>query len=810
MRVSYLAVPLAAAVAAACFLHWGKDAPLAHSTEAIAPGAFVGTSRHHSQPRAFALLPDKGELLQYDSERIERGAYTARPVQLSEAHALNAIGGTLTIKTPEGKDVRLQYLRHYESAEGNWSWVGKPVDGRAGNEAVITFGEKAAFGLIPTGNGEPLQLTMSKGRAWIVETDASKLAAMTPETAAKLADDFVIDASPAAAVASTVPSPTLVADTAKKMKISSALTSSALRTANLTGTAPVIDVVLGYTPEYTTRYGGASGANTRLNQLIAIANTAYASSGVDAQLRLVRTAQVAYSETTTNRNALFELSGVSCTSNTTQGQLPDGSGVTCTPAPVPAELRPLIAARDETGADLTALVRNLRFTEQGSCGVGWVLGWNQQPITASDYERAFAVVSDSNGSLNPSGGTTCRDEMLAHELGHNMGLQHDRETAAGTNGTLEADEFGRFPYGFGYFAPVDAGNFTDIMAQRRANVPALRIFSNPELNSCNGFACGVADTADSARALRNTLGSIAALASPPSGNIGPLVDFTRDGRADVLWSNRTIGQADWWISESAASVSYGGSQSVAGQYHVAALGDLDGNGQGDIVWEDDDTVWAWLAGTTGFTPQFIAYQPKNGWSIAAAADVNGDGKADLIWSNRAIGQADIWLMDGAQWIYAGSFAVPGQYKVSAVGDLDGNGRKDILWDDGNTLWVWLSQAGNVNFTTNFIANYPGEGWSLAGTGDFNGDNRTDLFWNNRIAQRADLWTMNGATMNFAGSTTVAAQYRVAGIGDLDADGVAEVLWEDGATVWSWKRVTDGQFQANFIANHPANGWSIVH
>src|SRR3546814_12622369 len=94
----------------------------------------------------FASLPDRGELLAYEQVRQvkHKGAYTAYPVAISEAHALRAMqSGEIVVNAPNGEPIRLKYERHEESPDGNWTWIGSNADGAS---AGITFGEKAVFG----------------------------------------------------------------------------------------------------------------------------------------------------------------------------------------------------------------------------------------------------------------------------------------------------------------------------------------------------------------------------------------------------------------------------------------------------------------------------------------------------------------------------------------------------------------------------------------------------------------------------------------------------------------------------------------
>src|SRR5262249_42507259 len=69
--------------------------------------------------------------------------------------------------------------------------------------------------------------------------------------------------------------------------------------------------------------------------------------------------------------------------------------------------------------------------------------------------------------------------------------------------------------------------------------------------------------------------------------------------------------------------------------------------------------------------------------------------------------------------------------------------------------------------------------SVATSGDFDGDFRSDLLW--RSSSGADaLWDMNGSgTIKSAFNVqSVDASYKLAGSGDFDGDGIPDLLWRN--------------------------------
>lgn len=736
-----------------------RDAPrpaaeIVHATSAQvgAAGVRLDTRRHSPD---FASLPDRGVLVRYaPSGTRESGAYTWHPIQLSEDHALSSVAGRgdIQLQSPDGAPIRLSYERHVEHPDGNWTWIGR---GHGGSDGVITFGEKAVFGVIHHAD-KVLRIRTQGGQAWLVAGAAGVLP--DPEG---LSDDTLIPPEVAA----------------PQMERSQPVAGGAE-----SSSVPTVDLVLGFTTGFAQSLGGDSQARTRLNNLVEITNQAYSNSRLVGRVRLVHAMAVNFPDASANKDTLEKLSGYR-----------SGAGfVGADPA-----FTALRSARETYGADLVSLVRKFSTPENDGCGIAWLIGGNQSGVDSWDEPFGYSVVSDGT-DVNEGDGKTyfCREETLAHELGHNMGQTHNSEDASSP---------GVHPYSYGYRQSTADGFYT-VMAYRLTDSRQrpIRYFSNPAV-TVEGVPTGVAGSSDNVRSLTEVLPTVASFRPTrviDNSSRRSRLDINADGRADLFWSNRQWSSADWWLLDG-TSWTYGEARYVSGQYRVAGRGDFDGDGRSDVLWEDGSTLWLWRSEPLGgFSIHFVSGFPS-GWTIAGVGDINGDGRDDIFWSNRAAQMADWWLMDGSRWTYGVSAYVATQYRVAGLGDFDGDGRADVLWEDGATLWLWRSEASG-GFSIRYVANYPA-GWDVAGIGDINSDGRDDVFWSNRSLEAADWWLMNGTSWAYGGGARVPRQFQVAGLGDFDGDGRADVLWEDGATLWIWRSEIAGGFSPRFLANYPS-GW----
>jgi hypothetical protein len=751
----------------------------------MSPAASMNAALARGYRDRFAAAPDHGALVVYPQAAVVRhdGAYTSYLASVSEAHARDAIGGVLTLPLPTGGQLRFRYERHVEHPNGDWTWIGAAV-GEKGQQAIITFGDKAAFGTIGQAGEQPWRLTVQNGVSWLIRTDAAQLATINNGATRPTSPDYIVP-------------PGQIASTTRRTASSGAMTaSSTTAAAATTATASnTVDLVIGYTPGFVGYYGGDSQAQTRLNNMVDITNEAYVNSGVDARVRLVKTLQVSYADNTSNDSALEALTGFKAPSTQTS------------PDPAFSALR---AARDQYGADLVSLVRRFQTPENDGCGIAWLIGGGQSPIDSSDEFFGYSVVSDGKDAGTDGKNYYCREETLAHELGHNMGAQHDRATAQGTDGTLSSDEYGRYPYSFGYKTTSTTGNFYTIMAYGDSGQTSYRIFSNPRSTFCGGLACGN-DQADNAQTLIKTVPIIASFrASVAASDPAPYAalldakksDINGDGRADMLW--RINPQTEWayWTMDGGTRTG-GVGYSVSPSWSVIATGDFNADGRSDLIWSDGLSMQMWRGSPAGFSGVPMQNYPA-GWKVIAVADFNADGTSDLMWRNDGATHAAAWLMQGGVVIGSTDYSVGPAWKVIGSGDLTGDGRAELVWSDGSSMQAWNGVGSSLVGLS--MPNFP-TGWALFGMGDFDGDAKVDMFWREPTSGQVAIWKMSGGTRVTGYGFAASPSWSPLQVSDFNGDGRADIVWSDGGSMQLWTS-QGGWFSGVVMPAYPA-GWFLM-
>jgi hypothetical protein len=206
----------------------------------------------------------------------------------------------------------------------------------------------------------------------------------------------------------------------------------------------------------------------------------------------------------------------------------------------------------------------------------------------------------------------------------------------------------------------------------------------------------------------------------------------------------------------------------------------------------------------------------------ARADFNRDNLYDVLWSNRSSGQLVAWSVDESTVKLETGLShsmTDVNWEVAGTGDFNGDGKPDIVWRHKlyGFIGVWfmdgLTNVGVVSFSIPQVD----PSWRIVGVGDLNNDGHADLVWQHNTGL-VSYWQMNrttavwGALITGEPSMTSDVRWKVKGVADMNGDNQMDLLWrhDDGRVgVWLMSSASVYGVQLLNPASEPDLTWNIV-
>jgi hypothetical protein len=104
----------------------------------------------------------------------------------------------------------------------------------------------------------------------------------------------------------------------------------------------------------------------------------------------------------------------------------------------------------------------------------------------------------------------------------------------------------------------------------------------------------------------------------------------------------------------------------------------------------------------------------------------------------------IWLSANSATLRAVTGITTLAWTVAGSGDYNGDGRSDILWRNTSTgaNVIWLSATSTTSQAVATLST----AWKAVGSGDYDGDHRADILWRNTSNGANGIWRSgNSAT-----------------------------------------------------------------
>lgn len=267
-----------------------------------------------------------------------------------------------------------------------------------------------------------------------------------------------------------------------------------------------------------------------------------------------------------------------------------------------------------------------------------------------------------------------------------------------------------------------------------------------------------------------------ALTSAPIGfrPLG-LFDLQGNGKSDLPMLNLTQGDRGdavvWPDFQQSSAITL---RQVRTLWRVDAVGDLDGDGKGDLVWrftgnsgniDDTGVSYVWFTDGAGVTQVRKRGGAPLDWTLLGAADLNGDGADDMLYVSPTNTMRALMATPNRTCANLSAGNLPTGTTALRLGDFSGNRRGDVLaLGPQNDVKLYMLNAVGVDLppfggapddpnasctsggsrvvaqTVKSLGTI-GQGWRYLASGDFDGNGLLDVAWlqpNGAIA----LWLMN--------------------------------------------------------------------
>ncbi len=206
---------------------------------------------------------------------------------------------------------------------------------------------------------------------------------------------------------------------------------------------------------------------------------------------------------------------------------------------------------------------------------------------------------------------------------------------------------------------------------------------------------------------------------------------------------------------------------------------------------DATSIMNWPGCPQPATKQWWSQRDREGAASVYGAGTRGN--ADIMWKQTSTNAFAVWGMQGGSVVWSGSRPITAGWDIIGTGDFNADFRGDLLQRHTNgtyAVWLWNGSFGYLNGWD--LSGVPA-GYTFQGTGDVDGDNRTELIFKSGSTVQFAFLAGDGFVVNkiypalYASGATVPAPAgrTLLGTADLDRNGQADLVWGSSSDVVIW-------------------------
>ncbi|ABG52461.1 peptidase S8 and S53, subtilisin, kexin, sedolisin [Trichodesmium erythraeum IMS101] len=250
-----------------------------------------------------------------------------------------------------------------------------------------------------------------------------------------------------------------------------------------------------------------------------------------------------------------------------------------------------------------------------------------------------------------------------------------------------------------------------------------------------------------------------------------------------------------------------------GEYWRVPSEDKEQKGDRKSLFEDSAEV-------IGIPKRFLTLDgfPKNDVAAVNAkvkkAGITDKDRADAVAFDLLATEDETFLTSAVEFFKSVDEANNPDVQAPVQFDFNADGVADILWREEkgrrarSDIW-FMNDDGTLNKSTPLVNYY--SRWDVAGVGDFNADGVADILWRHKKYGFNYIWLMNdeGTFNSRLHIKRLSSSWNVEGVADFNGDGVEDIFWRNKSQNQIWFMNDEGKVNNRASLDSLGTSWDVA-